>query len=310
MCSGGNELPPHSVPEPLDEDGNDDTSYLKRELLLAFEEQEKSASAATSSSLAHRCSTRPLQNQGDSDFQAKITRTRMDEPRDASHIRTLDKFEKNTLGAQQGVEEEGEEQQHEREEDIVGLMGGREMQRQQHRGSELAGEEKELHGLSMEECLHTREAGCEELDELAIAECFHNREEEDCSDNPEDGDYYCDSIDKEDEDIRLAKGRRLPSQLSDEGLEDRDQQSAKSDVTQPRLLLSTATERGYVQPKTVHTRARNSTADEQLYTPHSSPSPSASTDSVPAAEYREWPFMVSSKVPGFGTTRLLILSFI
>jgi hypothetical protein len=123
--------------------------------------------------------------------------------------------------------------------------------------------------------------------------------EEDCPDNPEDGDYDCDSIDEEDEDIRPAKRRRLPSQLNDEGLEDRGQQSAKPDVTQPRRSLSTATERGHVQPKTVRTCARNSTADEQLYTPHPSPNPSASTESVPATEYREWPlhgFLKSTRI--------------
>lgn len=100
MCGGGNELAPHSVPEPLDEDSDDATSDLERDLLLAFEEQGKSASAAAPSSLAHRCSTRPLQNQGDSYFQAEITRTRTEEPRDASQVRTLDEFEKKTLVAQ------------------------------------------------------------------------------------------------------------------------------------------------------------------------------------------------------------------
>jgi hypothetical protein len=79
--------------------------------------------------------------------------------RDASQVRTLDECEKKTLVAQQGAEGEGEEQQHEGEEDIVGLMEGREMQRQQQHGeeSELEGEEKELDELAMEECLHTRE---------------------------------------------------------------------------------------------------------------------------------------------------------
>ncbi|KAH8600171.1 hypothetical protein B0O99DRAFT_350525 [Bisporella sp. PMI_857] len=112
------------------------------------------------------------------------------------------------------------------------------MQRQQqHReGSELKGEDKEL-------------------DELAMGECLHTREEEDCSDNPED---------EEDEDIRPAKRQRLPSPLNDKGLEDRGQKGAKRDITQPRRSLSTATERGHVQPKIVHTRARNSTANEQL----------------------------------------------
>jgi hypothetical protein len=157
-----------------------------------------------------------LQNQGDSYFQAEITCTRTKEPRDASQVRTLDEFEKKTLVAQQGAEGEGEEQQHEGEQDIVGLMEGREMQRhQQHGGgSELEVEDKELDELAMEECLHTREEDNKELDGLAMEECFHNGEEEDCPDNPEDGDYDCDSIDEEDEDIRPAKRRsrcRLPS---------------------------------------------------------------------------------------------------
>ena len=56
-----------------------------------------------------------------------------------------------------------------------------------------------------------------------MEECLHNGEEEDGSDNPEVEDYECDSIDEEDEDIQPAKRRRLPSPLSDEGLEDRGQ---------------------------------------------------------------------------------------
>ena len=49
--------------------------------------------------------------------------------------------------------------------------------------------------------------------------CLRTGEEEDGSDNPEDEDYHCDSIDEEDEDIRPVKRRRLPSRISDEGLE-------------------------------------------------------------------------------------------
>lgn len=58
-------------------------------------------------------------------------------------------------------------------------MEGRQMQRQQQYGeeSELEGEDKEL-------------------DELAMEECFRYGEEEDGSDNPEDEDYDCDSIDE------------------------------------------------------------------------------------------------------------------
>jgi hypothetical protein len=235
VCGGGNELAPHSVPEPSDEDGDDNSSDLERDLQLAFEEQEKSASAAAPGSLAHRRSTGPLQNQGNSYFQAEITRTRTEEPRDASQVRTLEECEKETLVAQQGAEGEWEEQQHEGEEDIVGLMEGREMQRQQQHGgvSELEGEDKGFDELAMEECLHTREGGDEELDESAMEECLHNEEEEDLSDNPEDGDYECDSIDEEDEDPQPAKRQRLPSRLCDEGLSGRSQHSARGDAKQP-----------------------------------------------------------------------------
>lgn len=129
VCGGGEGLASHTIPEPLHEDGDDNSPDLKRDLLLAVEEQ-KSASAAAPSSLAHRRSTGPLQNQGRSHFQAEITRTRTEEPRDASQVRTLDEGEKKILVAQQGAEGAGEERQHEGEEDIVGLMDEREMQLQ------------------------------------------------------------------------------------------------------------------------------------------------------------------------------------
>jgi len=58
--------------------------------------------------------------------------------------------------------------------------------------------------------LYTREGEGKELDKLVIEEYFYSREEEDSPDNPEDEDYDCDSIDEEDEDIRLVKRRRLP----------------------------------------------------------------------------------------------------
>jgi hypothetical protein len=279
VCGGKNELALHSVSEPLDEDDNSD---LERYLLLALEEQEKPTSAAAPSALVHHHSTGTLQNQGDNYFQVQTTRTRTGEPRDASQVRNLDESEKNSLVAQQRAEGEGEEQQHEGEEDIVGLTEGRELQREQHHReeNELEGEDKEL-------------------DALAVEECFHNGEEEDGSDNPEDEDYDCDSIDEEDEDIRPAKRRSLPWPPTDEGREDCGQQSAKPDVTQPHRSLSTATERVHVQPKTGRTRTRNSTAAKQLHTPHPSRSPSATTESVPAAEYQEWPlrgFLKSARI--------------
>jgi hypothetical protein len=78
----------------------------------------------------------------DSYFQAEITCTRTEEPQDASQVRTLDEFKKKTLVAQQGAEGEGEKQQHKGEEDIVGLLEGREIQRhQQHEGGSKLEEE-------------------------------------------------------------------------------------------------------------------------------------------------------------------------
>lgn len=60
VCGRGNELAPYSIPKPLDKD-SDNNSNLKRDLVLAFKEQEKLALATIApSSLAHCRSTRPL----------------------------------------------------------------------------------------------------------------------------------------------------------------------------------------------------------------------------------------------------------
>ena len=230
----------------------------------------------------------PLQNQGNSHLQAETTRTRTEEARDASQVRTLAEGKK-ILVARQGAEGAREERQHEGKQDTVRLMEGREMQRQQQHGegSELEGED-------------------EEFEELAMEGCSHNGEEEGGSDNPGDEDYDCDSIDEEDEDIRPAKRRRLPSRISDEGLEVRGQQSSKPYVTLTHRSSSTATERSHARPETMHTHARDSTVNEQLHTPHPSRSPSAATTEASglAAVYQEWPlhgFLKSTRI-GNNTT--------
>lgn len=64
-----------------------------------------------------------------------------------------------------------------------------------------------------------------------------------------------------------------------------------------------------MRPKTRHTRARNSTANEQLYIPNPSRSPSAITASVLVAEYREWPLRGFLKSTKIGNDTIVNLEF-
>jgi hypothetical protein len=131
--------------------------------------------------------------------------------------------------------------QDEEEKDVVGAMEDTEMQAQQEHEveSELEGEN-------------------EEFDDLAIEGCLHNGEEEDGSDNSKDEDCDCDSIDKEDEDIRPAKRRRLLSPLRNEGLEDCGKHRMMPDMKRIRRALPTATSGAYMKSKAMRTRARTS----------------------------------------------------
>ena len=105
---------------------------------LVLEDQEKSLSAtAPSSQRLRRGSTEPLQNQIDGHCQGEITRSRPEEPRDTSQVETLDEVKEGAAVARQGAEGVGKElleqqqQQQEEEEDVVGVVEGVEMQRQQ-----------------------------------------------------------------------------------------------------------------------------------------------------------------------------------
>ncbi|KAF4625658.1 hypothetical protein G7Y89_g12508 [Cudoniella acicularis] len=216
--------PPHSLlaPDEYDRAGSDEESVseLEEHMPRAFEEQEKSSAAAD------------------------ITFTKTAEPRGVSQSDTSDEGEKEDLVRQQGAEGQGVgwQDEDEEEEDVVGELEDTEMQvQQEHEAeSELEGEDKEL-------------------DKLATDGCLHNREEEDVSDNSEDEGYDCDSIDQEDEDIRPAKRRRLPSPLSDKGHKDCSQRHTMPNVKQTLRPLPTATEGGHMKSKAIRTRARNST---------------------------------------------------
>jgi len=88
------------------------------------------------------------------------------------------------------------------------LMDGRQMQRQQRHG---------------------------EGSELAMEECLHNGEEEDGSDNPEDKDHHCDSINEED-DLRHSVTKVLRTKVS----RTRSPMSIHSHREQPRTAQDCA----------------------------------------------------------------------
>jgi hypothetical protein len=119
--STSEELAPHSLPKPLDKDGRGDSSEnvsdLERDMLLAFEEQEKSSSAtALSSSHPPCCYTKQLSLQIDQeDDQGNTSYGRLDELRYGSLLREQDH-----------VEEEPQEQQPQQQQKEVAVQAMRE----------------------------------------------------------------------------------------------------------------------------------------------------------------------------------------
>ncbi len=125
---------------------------------------------------------------------------------------------------------------------------------------------------------------------------LHDGEEEDDVDNPEDEEY---SRDIDDEDIRPAKGQKLPARCTNKILKPSRKHSAKLSVRLPRHLISPLSiiiEIDDVWSK--HRCLLTSIDEEQRYSPRTSRSPSAVVESVPAAEYQEWPSKVTSNATG------------
>jgi hypothetical protein len=86
----------------------DNSSEPEKDILLAFEEQEKSGSAATPGSPAPlRHSTQLLQHEEKRHFQAENIRARTEEPRDATRVETTDEGEEDSA-RQQAAEGGGE----------------------------------------------------------------------------------------------------------------------------------------------------------------------------------------------------------
>jgi hypothetical protein len=215
ISSAGDEVgvpAPHCLPELQDYDGTrgseDNSSDLERDLLRALNEQKPQKqqeqqcekivfAAATGSVNLHHCSTERIQNQETSQVLAVVIHSRSEEFRDASPIETSRESEKGYMVAQQGAEVVEEDRQHEEGEDMVGVVEGTVIQREQQQYEEDEHEDEELNEQAMEECSQTEM-------------------EEGGSNNSEDEDYSHDTGDEEDEDLRPAKRRKTPLVPSDE----------------------------------------------------------------------------------------------
>jgi hypothetical protein len=128
-------------------------------------------------------------------------------------------------------------------------------------------------------------------------------------DNPEDEDYGCDTGDEDDEDLRPTKRRKLPLGRIDKGLEEPRDHGAKLGVRRPRRLTSPSSmqiEIDDVQSQTVHPRFIDNKRHDTL---RSSRSPSATAESVPAAEYKEWPLHGFLKRTRIGNETMFNLEF-
>lgn len=241
---------------------------------LVLEDQEKSSSTSSPNSQRLPHSIEPSHDEINRRSQSEITRRKPEERRGGSRLDTPDVGEEERLQQEAEVVADVDMLQAKRqqEEEMAGAVEGMEIQGEQQQQDEedgLAGEEEELDELAMEE----PEEG----------------EEEDDMDNPKDEDYSRDTGDEDDEDLRPAKRQRLSSQRIDEVLEAPREYGAKLGVRRPRRLSSPSSVQ--VETDDVQSQTQWSTFidNKQHDTQQPSRNSSATAESVPTAEYQEWP---------------------
>jgi len=149
------------------------------------------------------------------------------------------------------------------------------------------------------------------LDEMAIEEP-QKGQGVGTVDNSEDEDYSRDTDDEdddEDEDFRPAKRQKLPSVSAKEALKPAREHNPKLDVGRPRRRTSPTfmqIEMDDRQSQTEDPRFTDNVRQDAL---PPSRSPSATAESVLAAEYEEWPLHGFLKRTRIGSTMLFNLEF-
>jgi len=272
---------PQTLPQPLDEDGGgesgENVSELEIDMLLAFEEQEKSSSAtAPSSPRPHRHSTGPLHPQIDQEHdQSRTNYGRLEELRHGSPLCSQD-------------QEEEEPQEQQRQEVAVDAMGKVE----DDDGEPERGKRGEK---------RRRQDGKKE-----VSSNIHPSEGGDCSHNTDDED------DEDDEEPQPAKRRKLPSAPTHKASTSPVDQSSKAHLKQSHGVmppLATQLEVDDTQSQAGAGNPPTPVDDEQHHVSRTSQSPTTPTEPVQFAEYQEWPFQGFLKRTKIGSETTYNLEF-
>jgi hypothetical protein len=280
---------PYTLPKPLDEDSGgesgENVSELEMDMLLAFEEQEKSSSAtAPSSPRPHRHSTEQSHPRIDREHdQGGTNYGRLEGLRHSSPLRNQDQ------------EEEPQEQQRlEQQEVAVDAMREGEV--------EDDGDDREQRRKRGEK--RRRQDGTEE-----VSSNIHQSEGSDCSHNANDEDV---EDDEDDEEPRPAKRRKLPLAPTHKALTPPLHHNSKARLRQPHSItppLATQLEVDDTQSQADPGNPPTASDDGQHHISQTSRSPSAPTESVPIAEYQEWPFQGFLKRTKIGSETTYNLEF-
>jgi hypothetical protein len=226
--STSEEPAPHSLPKPLDEDGGGDSgenvSDLERDMLLTFEEQEKSSSATALSSPQPPCRyTKQSSPQIDQE----------DDQGDTSHSRLNELGYSSPLHEQDHGEEEPQEQQPQQQQQEVAAEAMREEEEGDDDWEWEQRGEKRRH-----------------QDEAEESSGIHHSESSGDSRN---------TSSENDEDPRPAKRRKLRSAPAHEGLTPRPQ-----NLTPPSATQLKVTSRCDNQPESRKSSSPSPTGDEEL----------------------------------------------
>jgi len=256
------ELKPHTLPKPLDEDGGrgreENISELERDMLLAFEEQEKSSSpTAPSSPRPHRHSTKPSHSQIDQELdQSGTSYGRLEGLRHGSPLRSQDQEEEELQ------EQQRQQQQQEVAADAMGEVEDDDGEPEQGKRGEKRRRQDRTEEVSSD--IHQSEG----------SDCSHNITDEDGED------------DEDDEEPRPAKRRKLPSAPTHKALTPPLDHNSKARLRQPHNITPPLA----TQLEVDDTLSQADPVDDEHHISRTSRSPSAPTESVPIAEYQEWPF--------------------
>jgi hypothetical protein len=128
----------------------------------------------------------------------------------------------------------------------------------------------------------------------------------------ESSDRSYDTNSEDDEDPRPAKKRKLPTISTDMALTPPREHSLKPRLTPPHSLTppsATQLKMDNAQSQADHRHPPTPIYDEHHHTPGTSQSPSATIESVPIAEYQEWPFQGFLKRTTIGNETTYNLEF-